>query len=146
VQDTLTHAVEHFVAFWGDSYEELGFWLRRTLHFKLLGAHRDAIRQAQREKPLTAGDAQRPAPTPTPPQQLEQQEAHTEMERLVAKLPADDQQIIRLRVFDKWAFEDISDLLHCSENAAIKRLLRAFDRLRLVKLGLTSALCWAPAL
>jgi RNA polymerase sigma factor (sigma-70 family) len=133
VQDTLVVAVQRFVRFTGRTPRDFLFWLQHILLYKLANFKRSAGRRARRERaPPDAGWAKVLASeAPAPPQQLEQRETLTRLDRLLAKLPLEDQQIIRLREAESLPFNEIGRRLGCSAGAAEKRFARAFKRLLL---------------
>jgi RNA polymerase sigma-70 factor (ECF subfamily) len=134
VQDTLLFALQRFVRFQGQTPRDLLFWLRRILLFKLANFKRGARRRARWEVARRDAGWDRILAVKTLPpwEQIEHCESLTRMDRLLAKLSPEDEQIIRLREAQDLSFKEIGEVLGCSDAAAEKRFARAFRRLLLI--------------
>lgn len=62
-----------------------------------------------------------------------------ELEQMISRLPAPQQEVVRMRIYDNLAFKDIAELTHCSINTALGRMRYAVINLRKMaaKLDLT---------
>ena len=65
-----------------------------------------------------------------PPAAAQAAEELIRIERLLQKLPAEQAQAVRLRVFDELSLQDIAELTECSINTVCSRLRYAFAKLR----------------
>ena len=140
VQETFLEAHKDFAQFKGDTEEALLGWLRRMLLNNLAnfrrcyrGTHK---RRAGREIDLAAGDSSRPAVEElltdalTPSRCLIAAEEDAQMHQALARLAADDREVIRLRYQEERPFAEIARLMGRSENAVQKLWLRAVERLQ----------------
>jgi RNA polymerase sigma factor (sigma-70 family) len=65
-----------------------------------------------------------------PPAATQAAEELARIERLLQKLPAEQAEAVRLRVFDELSLNDIAELTECSINTVCSRLRYAFAKLR----------------
>jgi RNA polymerase sigma-70 factor (ECF subfamily) len=65
-----------------------------------------------------------------PPAAAQAAEELVRIERLLQKLPAEQAEAVRLRVFDELSLQDIAELTECSINTVCSRLRYAFAKLR----------------
>jgi RNA polymerase sigma-70 factor, ECF subfamily len=140
VQETFLEAHKDFAQFKGDTEEALLGWLRRMLLNNLANVrrryHGTRKRRVGREIDLSAEDSSRPAveglpsDTPTPSRVMIAAEEDKELHRALARLSADDRQVIRLRYQEERPFAEIARVMGRSENAVQKLWLRAVERLQ----------------
>ena len=140
VQETFLEAQRDFANFRGGTEAELLTWLRRILLHNLANFIRHyrqtRRRQVGREVPLAPVDSTSqcgPAlasDTPTPSRQVSAGEEAQELLQALTRLPNDYRQILLLRHQEDRSFEEISQIMQRSSNAA--RLLwgRAVERLQ----------------
>lgn len=125
LQETLLIAVKKFPCFLGQAPHELLRWLRRILLYKLANFKRAASRRARREVPLEQADFDEASAR----QERHQCAALTRIGDLLAKMAPPESEIIYLREAAELPFDEIAELLGCSNDAAQKRFTRAFNRL-----------------
>jgi RNA polymerase sigma-70 factor (ECF subfamily) len=140
VQETFLEAHKDFARFKGDTEAALLGWLRRMLLNNLANFRRSyrgtQKRRAGREVVLLAGDSSHlaveklPADSLTPSRRLMAAEDDAEMHGALARLSADDREVIRLRYQEDRPFGEIARLMGRSENAVQKLWLRAVERLQ----------------
>jgi RNA polymerase sigma-70 factor (ECF subfamily) len=116
-------------------------WLRQIVHDRLLKLRRyhiaSARRSLDREVPwpdqssllLAEGLA---APGPAPDQQFDRDELARRLRQGLARLAADDREILLLRNFEGLSYQEVGYLLHINPAAARKRHGRALLRLHAV--------------
>ena len=140
VQETLLEAVRDFARFQGNSEDELLHWLRRLLLNNLADFTRryreTGKRQIELEIRLEGGDSSAErggglaGSLPSPSSQLRAGEQAEAIRRAVERLPDDYRRVIILRYQEERSFEEITDLLGLTANAARKLLLRAVERVQ----------------
>jgi RNA polymerase sigma-70 factor (ECF subfamily) len=140
VQETFLKAHRHFAQFHGDVEEELLGWLRRMLLNNLADFRRfycaTQKRHAGREVSLEVNDSSRDrggalaAAEPTPSAMAIGQEQAEELQRVLARLPEDYQQVLLLRHQGELSFEEIGRRMNRSANAVRKLWARAVERLQ----------------
>ncbi len=122
--------------FRGTTGQEFLAWLRKIAHRKSL----DAVRKENTQKrgggqstiPLqgdSGGGEALAADTSTPSKQLVRLEDQHELEAAIERLPADYQQVIRLRVFEKLTYAEIAKRLGRTEDGVKQLFHRALKRL-----------------
>jgi len=138
VQDTFVLAHRDFQVFEGNSLGELLGWLNRILERQLLAQaryYRDAEKRAvHREAPQDAAaqpDVFRLAdPQATPDEQAARAEEQHQVRLAIERLPADYQQALHLRNWQRLTFAEIGARLGRSPGAAEKLWTRAVERLQ----------------
>ncbi len=139
VQLTFLEAQRDFVAFHGDSDEQLRAWLRRLLlnnvadfvrHYR--GTDK---RKLDREASLTfasgsQGTVDLAGPARTPSGEFMEQERLAQLQQAIARLPDDYRRVIVYRNQEDRSFDEIARLLDRSENAVRKLWFRAVEQLR----------------
>jgi len=107
-------------------------WLRTIAERRLLSAarrHHAARRDVRCEERLEDPDAV-PAGHTTPPERAERAEAQAEIERAIARLPAEERRVIRLRSYEGLPFREIAENMGLSNKHAARDLyLRALKRM-----------------
>ncbi|OAI41002.1 hypothetical protein AYO40_00540 [Planctomycetaceae bacterium SCGC AG-212-D15] len=135
VQQTFLEAHRDIAQFSGDSAEEFRAWLRRILEHNVRNiarAYREREkRQLARELPLgvVPGDALILA-TPSPSAKVANQERVAALEAAISRLPAEYQEVIRLRQQEQKSFAEIGAAMGRSGEAARKLWVRALQRLK----------------
>ena len=137
VQETFLKAHRHFGQFHGDAEGELLAWLRRMLLNNLADFRRlygeAQKRQAGREVSLDPNDSAHErggglaAAGPTPSAMMMGQEQTEELQRVMARLPDDYQQVLLLRHQGEHSFEEIGRRMNRSANAVRKLWARAVE-------------------
>jgi RNA polymerase sigma-70 factor (ECF subfamily) len=133
VQETFIDAQKLFVRFEGKSEEELLAWLRQLLLHNVAGftrRFRAGKRNAGREALLNPDGTLLPADCGTPSAALRGAEESAALERALAKLSADYQQVLRCRYQDDLTFEEIGQRMDRTANAARKLWVRAIQELQ----------------
>ncbi len=141
VQDSFLEAQRDFSQFRGHSGEELHAWLRQILHRNAANVIRAfrayEKRQVAREVSLddnTEMLARRlreslRVDAPSPSDEIQAQEETARFRRAFAKLSHRQQDVIRLRFWNRYHFDTIACVLGCSDEAARKILVRALREL-----------------
>lgn len=136
VQDVLAQAVASLSTFRGKSDKSLLRWtlgIARNLVKKTHRKFRTDKRDVTREVPLH-GDSGRPVMavadrrSMTPLSNMVRAEELARVARIVSRLSEEEQEVIRLRMFENQAFADVGSALGCSVEAARKRFGRVIDR------------------
>ncbi len=139
VQETFLEAHRQFQRFDGISEAQLRAWLRCLLMHKAAQLGRrfrgTRKRQLSREIPLGSADAVvRPSQiagrAPTPSVQIIADEQLDRLNRAIARLPADYQQVMTLRYQQHLSFEDVGRRMERSADAARMLWARALERLK----------------
>lgn len=138
VQETFLEAHRDFVRFHGQTGTELRAWLVQLLLNNLANFSRQykatRKRQVAREVELpgnpSSADGGMGDGSTTPSVALMAQERAAEVDRILARLPADYQQVITLRNQEDRPFAEIAALMDRSENAVRRLWLRAVERIR----------------
>lgn len=134
VQETIIEAQRDLSQFRGKSEAELLAWLRRILQNNLLDAKRKFFetgkRDLAREKPLGFDEGRTRKQPETASKIVARDEEAERMRELVAMLPEDYQDVIRLRNWELKAFEEIGVAMGRSAEAARKLWGRAIAQLR----------------
>jgi RNA polymerase sigma-70 factor, ECF subfamily len=138
VQETFLEAQRDFARFRGDTEDELLAWLRRLLLNNISNFTRryrsTQKRQVGDEVSLHGEDAGGqlaeglPADTSSPSEQAMQRERAEAVGRVLALLPEDYREVIRLRYQEQLAFEQIAERMGRSNNAVRKLWARAVER------------------
>jgi RNA polymerase sigma-70 factor (ECF subfamily) len=137
VQQTFLEAHSDFHQFRGDNRDELLAWLRALLANNLSNFHRHwrgtAKRDSDRERPFGidgALSASAPAAdTPTPSATVAEAERAIAVRRAMAKLPTDQQEVLKLRYELDLSFDDVAIRLGRTPAAARQLWARAVARL-----------------
>jgi RNA polymerase sigma-70 factor (ECF subfamily) len=138
VQEAFLEAQRDFAQFRGDSEAELLAWLRRLLLNNISNFTRryraTQKRQVGGEVPL-AGEGSSAqvgeglvADTPSPSEQAMRREQAEAVEGVLAQLPEDYREVIRLRYQEQLPFEEIARRMGRSNNAVRKLWARAVER------------------
>ena len=140
VQETFLEAKNGFPQFRGRTEDELRAWLRRILLNNVHNSHRTYRgtdrRDVVREVPGALSSSSEKsanrivAPSSSPSEQAMRRERDDALERAMASLSSDHQQVIRLRHEEGWSFAKIGRLMNRSEDAARKLWARAIEALR----------------
>jgi RNA polymerase sigma-70 factor (ECF subfamily) len=138
LQETFLEAQRDFAGFRGSTDKELLAWLRRLLLNNLSNFSRDyreaAKRSIEREVPLDNGSAGAaeavPSDSLSPSAHALAGEQREALERVLQRLPADYQEVIRLRYQEELSFTEIAALMQRSSNAVRKLWLRAVEQVR----------------
>jgi RNA polymerase sigma-70 factor (ECF subfamily) len=144
VQQTLLEAHRDFAAFQGTHEAELLAWLRRILAHNLYNEarhfatrRRDAAREMSLEQIQTGVDQSSvalgrclAADTPSPSQVASQRESAVQLADALARLPADYQTVLCLRVFEELSAEEIGQRMSRSAGAVRMLQMRALTALR----------------
>jgi RNA polymerase sigma-70 factor (ECF subfamily) len=123
VQWTALEAVRDFQRFRGQTAGDFRFWLRRIL-LNNLADHRRRVRPQQLAIP-----ADFPARDRTPSSLVAADEDRRALCALIDTLPADEQQVILLRYFERKSYLDISRRIGRTPEATRKLWSRALVRL-----------------
>lgn len=133
VQATYLAAYRHFGAqFRGETEEELLAWLRRILLNNLANEVRKFSteqRDINREVPLVGLGDGLAAPEVSPSAQAAAREETEALDRAIALLPEDYQQVILLRNREQLTWSEVGLLLGCTPEAARKLWARALVKL-----------------
>jgi RNA polymerase sigma-70 factor (ECF subfamily) len=140
VQETFIETQRHFTGFVGNSEPELLAWLRRILINKMLSArrkYRDThLRNINREISLNdsnvniSADVALRSDSATPSQYALLDEQLRGVELALASLPADYQQVLRLRYWDKLPLTQIAQQMERTPDAVQKLWFRAVERFK----------------
>lgn len=135
VQTVAVEAFQGFDAFRGKTEEELRGWLRRILLRNLADAarcYRTGKRSLEIEQdlPKTLPESVRIAPVLTPSEEVSRSEEALQIERALARLPHDYQQVLHLRNRDGLSFPEIGARLNRSAEAVRKLWQRGLERLQ----------------
>lgn len=135
VQETFIEAHRAFERFEGNSQEELQRWLYRILEHRIgntfkrfLKANRRDITREVDWSGLFLTLAENDPKTPGTLLTLQEDAGQIELAR--AKLPSEQQQVIRLRVEEHLSFEEIGLRMHRSADAARKLFARSVIKLQ----------------
>ena len=145
VQDTLLEAHRDFGSFSGTTIEEFTGWLRRILFNNLataiekhvLADKRDVRKQKSIDQDLSRPDQshaglarylQQDITSPSTPMQRD--ESLEQLLTAINRLPADYQNVIRLRHFEDLAFNEIAKRLDRNSGAVRMMWVRAVEKLR----------------
>lgn len=138
VQETLIAAEQAFDRFTGTNSAELLAWLRGILAHKIKEArryHRAQRRAVRREIPLDGGPEsarlqwEKPVKADTASRIMAAREEAEQIERALATLSPDHQQIIRLRNWRVLSFEEIGQRMGRTPSAARSLWLRALEQM-----------------
>lgn len=140
VQETFIEAHKDFDQFRGASENDLRAWLRGLLGHRLANFARryrqTSKRGIDREVALQTGDSSASGTgglagdQPTPSRELMAREELEALEQILARLPDDYRQVIKLRYQDQMPFEEIGLVMGRSADAVRKLWLRAVTRLQ----------------
>ncbi len=137
VQETLIDAQRNIARFEGRTQADLFAWLRRILLNHISDANRQLVgrgrRNRNRELSLDCGSSivgpRLPAADGDSPSHVAMAEEEARLiEQVLAQLPPDYRQVIRLRSWELRTFVEIGQQLDCSPDAARKLWLRAIER------------------
>jgi RNA polymerase sigma-70 factor (ECF subfamily) len=140
VQQTFLEACRDFGQFEGTSTAQWGAWLRRILAHNLTALvekhvrarKRDVRRQVSLDRwPAVPGDSLA-SPVSSPSAQAQQHEAAAVMADRLARLPAPDREVLRLRNLEGLPFEEVARRMGRTPGAVRVLWVRAVDRLRLL--------------
>lgn len=134
VQETIIEAQRDLSQFRGESEAELLAWLRKILQNNLSDAKRRYFetgkRDLTREQSLASGEPLTKKQPESASNVVSRDEEAERMRALVAALPDDYQQVIRLRNWELKSFEEIGSAMDRSAEAARKLWGRAITQLR----------------
>src|SRR5262245_31563068 len=144
VQQTLLEAHRDFERFTGQREAELLGWLRQVLAHNLFNEarrfaaqQRNTAREVSLEQVQTGIDQSSAAlgrclaaETPTPSQLAARREAAVQLADTIARLPADYQMVLLLRVFEGLSAEEVGERMNRSAGAVRMLQLRALTALR----------------
>lgn len=139
VQQSITTAIEKFPDFRGSTSRELLGWARTILQNEfrqqqreLLSAKRNMFRERQLEGGGNSSAVRVPADDRflTPGTGAVKTERAAAVSQAVSRLPADYQQVIRLRNVEQLGFAAIAQRMNRTENAVTKLWYRALIQLR----------------
>ena len=145
VQETLLEAHRDFSNFSGTSIEEFTGWLRRILFNNLataiekhvLADKRDVRKQKSLDQHLGHPDQSQPKlarylqqDITSPSTPMQRDESLVQLLGAINKLPADYQEVIRLRHFEDLSFNQIAEHLGRKSGAVRMMWVRAVDKLR----------------
>lgn len=140
VQQTLLAAHQHLAQFRGESALEFRGWLRQILVNDMQQARRrfgGSSRNTDRERPIDDPAVQlRPPVDPqlTPRSDALVREEARLLQSAISRLPANYQQVIRLRDWEDQSFGQIGQKMGISEEAARKLWKRAIQKLEAILL------------
>ncbi|MCK6462139.1 MAG: sigma-70 family RNA polymerase sigma factor [Planctomycetes bacterium] len=141
VQETLLSAHQSFRQFRGNDEPELLAWLRKILanHIGELDRRyrQTGRRDVGRERPLGAAvehsstvlQAMLAAEASSPSQHAERREQAVRLADAIEGLPPDDRDVILLRSFHQWSWEEIGNEMERTPDAARLLWTRALERL-----------------
>jgi RNA polymerase sigma-70 factor (ECF subfamily) len=150
VQQTFLEACRDFGQFGGTTGAQWRAWLRRILAHNLAALaerhvrarKRDVRRQVSLDQgPGAPGeswlrsDAGPPSPGSSPSAQAQRHEAGALMAERLARLPAPQQEVLRLRNLEGLPFEEVARRMGRTPGAVRVLWVRALDRLRLLLKG-----------
>jgi RNA polymerase sigma-70 factor (ECF subfamily) len=140
VQETFKDAIKDFATFEGTAAPQLKRWLLTILGHNVANVRRKyfdtAKSQINREFPLDVTDSsavsgrQPCADTPSPSSIVSRQEEEELLRRAMARLTAEERQVIELRHLEQLDFATIGIQMNLSEEAARKRFSRAIVQLQ----------------
>jgi RNA polymerase sigma-70 factor (ECF subfamily) len=144
VQQTLLEAYRDFAGFQGAQEAELLAWLRRILAHNLCNEarrftaqQRDAAREVSLEQVRNGLDRSSAAlgrclaaDTPTPSSLAAQHEASVRLADTLARLPANYQTVLLLRVFEGLSADEVAQRMNSTAGAVRMLQLRALTALR----------------
>jgi RNA polymerase sigma-70 factor (ECF subfamily) len=144
VQQTLLEAYRDFSGFHGEHERDLLAWLRRILAHNLYNeARRYGTQQRAAARELSLEQMQAgvdrsslalgqclAAETPTPSAVAAQREAALQLADLLARLPADYQTVLLLRVFEGLPAEEVAERMNRTAGAVRMLQMRALTALR----------------
>jgi len=135
VQETFVEAQQCFNHFHGKSEQELRAWLACILRHKLNRVRQYYLQTSKRDVAREVvfdhsdGESRSPAPLvaadPSPSGVAVQSEDAARLQRALARLPAEQRQVIMLRDWEERSFEQIALQMNCTYDAARKRWARA---------------------
>jgi RNA polymerase sigma-70 factor, ECF subfamily len=107
-------------------------WLFRVVH-------REALKVRNRNKPYNQTDTQttdsvlesRPSYEVNPLSRMVEQEKLESLRRMIAELPRDQQQVLKMKFFEDKTFVEIADSMQTPLGTALSRMRLALERLRL---------------
>ncbi len=107
-------------------------WLFRVVH-------REAIKVRNRSKPYSQTDAEtanavlevRASYEVSPLSRMVEQENLESLRRVIADLPRDQQQVLKMKFFENKTFAEIADLMQTPLGTALSRMRLALERLRI---------------
>ncbi len=105
VQETLLRFLRHGPA--GD-LESLAPWLFTTCRHILTDLHRKSQRHPPMDSLTAFGQADAPSLSPAPDEALTEKETARDLRRLMASLPANQQEVVRLKFETGLAYRDIA--------------------------------------
>jgi RNA polymerase sigma-70 factor (ECF subfamily) len=139
VQETLLVGYERFGDFQGKTQDELFKWLRRILINQCHDAERKHLgaqkRTVEKEVPLEVNGTKSGLngyfldESESPSNKAVGREESERIEQVIASLPEDYQQVIRLRGWEDQSFEEIGPTMGRSPDAARKLWFRAMQQL-----------------
>lgn len=121
-----------------NSYQHQGKfanWLMRVTHnhmmdhFRSLTNHHEIAEVQTEDESLDIFDII-PDNTMRIDQVLSRKESHEQIRKLLTLLPPEQQEIVRLRIYDELSFKEIAELLNISINTALGRMRYALINLR----------------
>jgi RNA polymerase sigma-70 factor (ECF subfamily) len=139
VQEAFYFAHRDFAAFVGSSEQELLGWLRQILINNVLSTRRKYCKTQARDiaREVSLDDSQAPhvgnpalMHVETPSQFVLAGERVQSVERVLSNLPADYEQVLRLRYWEKLSLAEIAEQMGRTPEAVQKLWLRAVERFK----------------
>ncbi len=138
IQDSLADFHRRFASFRGETEGELLAWVHGILENNLARVHRYFLgtqkRQARREVALGQGGCEETAASDSQSsdgaRRLERDEQAQQVADALRKLTVRQQQVIRLRYWEKLSIEETARAMNCSPAAAAKLLARAIHKFK----------------
>lgn len=132
VQQTCLSVHKRIEEFDGHDLPQFLAWLRQVHEHNVQNAIRDQLhaakRQAGREEPLGDRDPERSQATPS--QLASRDEEAARMQAAVERLPADEQQALRLRYLEGRTLEDVSREMELTKDAVVWLIKRGMKQVR----------------
>ena len=133
VQDSIVEARQAFSDFRGENQNQWRSWLRTILKNNMRDIHRRYIdaekRSIQKEYRLDDQNDVQHSHTDTPSRQLVRREESDQLSSSMEKLPEHYQQVLRLRYWERKAYDDIAAKMDSTSEAVRKLVYRAVEAL-----------------
>ena len=132
VQQTCLSVHKRIEEFQGDDVPQFLAWLRQVHDHNIQNALRDQLRagkrNAGREERLGERELQRDQATPS--QIAVQNEETARLSQAIGQLPADEQQVLRLRYLDGRTLEEVSREMGLTRDAVVWLMKRGMKQVR----------------